>query len=217
LGYDQSIDNPCRICNKPPKWGYQQVPERRRLYDVTAAVMQLRKQAPASFDGSNFTYNLGGAVKRINLQDSTMNVNVIGNWDVVAQNGIPNFPHTGMWYEYFTADSVEVLDPFKSFALEPGEYRIYTDVKLQQPSITLGEEEWVTQAPLQVYPNPASDAALVVSPTSGVLRVMDLQGRELFQVQVEANIPLEVDLTGLAQGLYLVRMGEAIQRIQILR
>jgi hypothetical protein len=70
---------------------------------------------------------------------------------------------------------------------------------------------------LQVYPNPASDAALVVSPTSGVLRVMDLQGRELFQVQVEANIPLEVDLTGLAQGLYVVRVGEAIQRIQILR
>ena len=65
--------------------------------------------------------------------------------------------------------------------------------------------------------NPASDAALVVSPTSGVLRVMDLQGRELFQVQVEANILLEVDLTGLAQGLYVVRMGEAIQRIQILR
>jgi hypothetical protein len=81
----------------------------------------------------------------------------------------------------------------------------------------LGEEEWVTQVPLQVYPNPASDAALVVSPRSGVLRVMDLQGRELFQVQVEANIPLEVDLTGLAQGLYVVRMGEAIQRIQILR
>ena len=46
---------------------------------------------------------------------------------------------------------------------------------------------------------------------------MDLQGRELFQVQVEANIPLEVDLTGLPQGLYVVRMGEAIQRIQILR
>ena len=185
---------------QPPKWGYQQVPERRRLYDVTAAVMQLRKQAPAALMAA-IHLQPGGCGERINLQDSTMNVNVIGNWDVVAQNGIPNFPHTGTWYEYFTADSVEVLDPFMSFALEPGEYRIYTDVKLQQPSITLGEEEWVTQAPLQVYPNPASDAALVVSPTSGVLRVMDLQGRELFQVQVEANIPLEVDLTAWPRTL----------------
>ena len=104
-----------------------------------------------------------------------------------------------------------------SFALEPGEYRIYTDVKLQQPSITLGEEEFLPQAGLQVYPNPASDAALVVSPTPGVLRVMDLQGRELFQVQVEANIPREVNLTGLAQGLYVIRMGDDVQRIQILR
>jgi hypothetical protein len=46
---------------------------------------------------------------------------------------------------------------------------------------------------------------------------MDLQGRELFQVQVEANIPREVNLTGLAQGLYVVRLGDDVQRIQILR
>jgi len=217
LGYDQSIDNPCRICNKPPKWGYQQVPERRRLYDVTAAVMQLRKQAPASFDGSNFTYNLGGAVKRINLQDSVMNVNVIGNWDVVPQNGIPNFPHTGTWYEYFTADSVEVLDPFMSFPLEPGEYRIYTDVKLQQPSITLGEEEFLPQAGLQVYPNPASDQALVVAPVGGVLLVHDVQGRVVLRMQAQAYVPTELDLTGVAPGMYLVRIGDFVERIQVLR
>jgi hypothetical protein len=217
LGYDQSIDNPCRVCNKPPKWGYQQVPERRRLYDITAAVMQLRKQAPASFDGSNFTYNLGGAVKRINLQDSTMNVNVIGNWDVVPQNGIPNFPHTGTWYEYFTADSVEVLDPFMSFALEPGEYRIYTDVKLQQPSITLGEEEIGAHAGLRVYPNPAIDQALVHSSISGDLQVMDLQGQILFHQKVEAYVPQEIDLTSLAQGMYVLRVADFFQRIQVLR
>jgi hypothetical protein len=193
------------------------VPERRRLYDVTAAVMHLRKIAPASFDGSNFTYNLGGAVKRINLQDSAMNVNVIGNWDVQPQNGIPNFPHTGMWYEYFTADSVNVVDPFMSFALEPGEYRIYTDVKLQQPSITLSAEEWENAGAFQVYPNPAVDAAVVLSPISGVLRVMDLQGRELFQAGVEANVPQELSLAQLSQGLYIVQVGDHFQRIQVLR
>jgi hypothetical protein len=217
LGYDQSIDNPCRVCNKPPKWGYQQVPERRRLYDITAAVMQLRKQAPASFDGSNFTYNLGGAVKRINLQDSTMNVNVIGNWDVVPQNGIPNFPHTGTWYEYFTADSVEVLDPFMSFAMEPGEYRIYTDVKLQQPSITLGEEEFLPQAGLHVYPNPAGDQALVVAPVGGALVVHDAQGRVVLRLQAEAYVPTELDLTAVAPGMYVVRIGDFVERIQVLR
>ncbi|MDG1252934.1 MAG: alpha-amylase family glycosyl hydrolase [Schleiferiaceae bacterium] len=217
LGYDQSINDPCRVCNKPANWGYQQVPERRRLYDVTAAVMQLRKQVPASFDGSNFTYNLGAAVKRINLQDSSMNVNVIGNWDIVSQNGIPNFPHTGMWYEYFTADSVNVLDPFMSFELAPGEYRIYTDLKLQKPSITLSEEEQVPSARLQIYPNPAYDQVLVIAPKSGDVKVFDLQGRELLRMGVEAHIPFELDVQGLTQGMYVVRLGDFVQRLQVIR
>ena len=146
-----------------------------------------------------------------------MNVNVIGNWDVQPQNGIPNFPHTGMWYEYFTADSVNVVDPYMSFALEPGEYRIYTDVKLQQPSITLGQDEMPTRGMLNIYPNPATDAALVVAPISGTLRVLDVQGRELFQVSVEANVPQEISLTHLSQGLYVVQIADYIQRIQVLR
>jgi len=146
-----------------------------------------------------------------------MNVNVIGNWDVVPQNGIPNFPHTGTWYEYFTADSVEVLDPFMSFALEPGEYRIYTDVKLQQPSITLGEEEFLPQAGLQVYPNPASDQALVVAPVGGVLLVHDVQGRVVLRMQAQAYVPTELDLTGVAPGMYVVRIGDFVERIQVLR
>jgi pullulanase/glycogen debranching enzyme len=53
LGYDQSIDNPCRICNKPPRWNYQQVPERKRLYDVTAELLKLKTTYPV-FSTSNY-------------------------------------------------------------------------------------------------------------------------------------------------------------------
>jgi hypothetical protein len=38
LGYDISIDNPCRICNKPIKWDYLQDARRKNLYKVFAAL-----------------------------------------------------------------------------------------------------------------------------------------------------------------------------------
>ena len=159
LGYDISIENPCRVCNKPILWNYYTQARRRQLYDVYAATLKLRNEHE-TFRSLNFSYSLSGAVKKMKCSDPAMNGVSIGNFDVNAQTGAPNFHHTGWWYEYFTGDSLNVSDVNVNFSLQPGEYRIYTDVRLEKPTITEApasiDEIMLSQFALNVYPNPSS-------------------------------------------------------------
>jgi len=42
-GYDVSIDDPCRLCEKPPHWEYMEDQDRVKLYKVYQALIKLRK------------------------------------------------------------------------------------------------------------------------------------------------------------------------------
>jgi hypothetical protein len=160
LGYDISIDNPCRVCNKPILWNYLSVSRRKQTYDVYAAVLNLRKNYE-TFKTLDFTHSLSGSVKRLILNNPDMNAVVMANFAVTASTGIPSFQHTGWWYEYFTGDSMNVTSVTASLSFEPGEYRIYTDVRLDKPTITESTaslEELEAEAfPINLYPNPATD------------------------------------------------------------
>lgn len=167
LGYDISIDNPCRVCNKPILWNYFTQARRRQLYDVYAATLKLRNDYE-TFRSLNFSYVLNGSVKKMKLSDPSMNGVVITNFDVNTQIGSPNFHHNGWWYEYFTGDSLNVSDVNMNFSLQPGEYRIYTDVRIEQPTITDApvsiDEVMESHFPMSVFPNPSvSDLHVVFS------------------------------------------------------
>ena len=158
LGYDISIDYPCRVCNKPILWEYQLEEKRKQLYDVYSAMHYLRNNFE-TFHTSDFNYSLSGSVKRMLLNNPDMNALVLTNFNVIDQNAIPNFQHTGTWYEYFSGDSLLVNDVFQTITLKPAEYRIYTDVKINQPDITQTElsiEEISTDnVDITLYPNPS--------------------------------------------------------------
>jgi hypothetical protein len=158
-GYDISIDNPCRVCNKPILWNYLAVSRRKQTYDVYSAVLHLRKNHE-TFRTLDFSHSLSGSVKRLILNNPEMNAVVMANFAVTASTGIPSFQHTGWWYEYFTGDSINVTSVTASLSFEPGEYKIYTDVRLDKPTITESTaslEELEAEAfPINLYPNPAS-------------------------------------------------------------
>src|SRR6188474_3253004 len=60
-----------------------------------------------------------------------MNVVIIGNFDVTQQSRGVMFPHTGNWYHYFSrGDIFPVNASTMAINLQPGEFRIYTDVML---------------------------------------------------------------------------------------
>lgn len=212
LGYDIGINDPCRTCNKPILWNYQQDPARAQLYRTTAEIINLRRQQPV-FNTNNFRYQLGGAFKRINLDHPSMNATLVGNFDVVSASGRPGFQNTGWWYEYFSGDSINVTDPFAIMNLQAGEYRLYTDQKLEKVGL-LGERvNTIIEDGYSLFPNPASDQ-LSLELSQKDWRHFSLSIHALDGTVVRRYAPEQVKqigtwtfpLEGIPAGAYLVRI-----------
>lgn len=219
LGYDISIDVPCRVCNKPVLWNYYQQSKRKQTYDVYSAVLKLRTSNP-TFKTLNINHSLSGAVKRILHNDASMNAVTLANFAVTNSSAIPAFQHTGWWYEYFTGDSLNVTDVFGSLNLAPGEYRIYTDIKMDKPQITEStlsyEEISFSSFDVNVFPNPTSDVLNFVgnfpSPNKANLKLIDVNGAVVYNSDFDAETgfnKIEIDVKNLPAGTYhlLVQQG----------
>lgn len=147
LGYDFHINYPGTIGGgeyrtdpKPVKWDYATEWNRAVLYNFYSELIHLKIEEPA-FETTDFDLSLNGDLKKIHLNHASMHVAVLGNFDVEAREISPQFQHTGMWYDYFSGDSLDVTDVAENISLEPGEYRIYTDKKFQRPEIGLAVNE----------------------------------------------------------------------------
>ena len=165
LGYDNSINDPCRVCNKPILWNYFSDADRQRLYYAWAAMIDLRKTY-STFRTTSYQTNFGSAVKTLKLDDAAMNCVVIGNFNVNPASGTPGFHNSGWWYDYMTGDSLYVNGSGDQVSLAAGEYRIYTDKKLPVPNLgpsTSRDDlnDWLFDGSFSVYPNPTSGEAFV--------------------------------------------------------
>ena len=235
LGYDYSInrctdgtvksDGSCRTEPKPIGWDYYNEPNRKHLYDVWAALIHLRKTQPV-FQTSDFTMNVGetSLLKSIQLVDpSSMDVDIIGNFDVTSGSIDPKFPKTGKWYDYFSGDSITVANVNAPITLQPGEYHIYTSKRLTPPDFVTGVQDHKLNddfSVFQIYPNPAtSNIELKMnlkSATDGSISLYDLTGRKV-KTFYKGNLAqgvnkMDFDVSGVGQGLYFVVLNTNNQR-----
>jgi glycosidase len=194
LGYDYSINWPCmtencKTNNKPIKWDYLNIPGRKNLYKVFSALIDLKKNYDA-FRSNTFTTSLSGAGKRINITHPSMNVTIIGNFNVLPIQMNPIFQNTGTWYDYFSGDSLNISDPQALISLEPGEFHIYSTVKLPTPEpgilseVNFPEKNMIEEYYLgQNYPNPFNPSTeilfQIVALSHVTLKVFDILGREV--------------------------------------
>ena len=132
LGYDVSIDDPGRVDRKPIHWEYFDDVNRKQIYNTWATLIEFKKQQPV-FNSSDYTLNVGGLTKSIVLRHTSMDVVIIGNFDVTSKSIAPQFTQTGIWYEYFTGEEKSVTNISESLTLNPGEYKLYSTVKLLDP------------------------------------------------------------------------------------
>ena len=223
LGYNFSInycpgggiDNNCRVDPKPIRWDYFESPNRQRLYNVTKALIELKTDYPV-FRTTDFSSDLGATAKNIQLNSADMDVAVLGNFAVQAQPITDAFQHTGMWYEYFSGDSLMVTDVGQPVDLLPGEYRLYTDIRLNEPPggyISSAREVLTEAFELKVFPNPTTDrftASFQLPVASDVqLQLLDMNGRVLSTLQ-EQRVPAgpyEVGASvALPAGVYIVQL-----------
>ena len=220
LGYDYSInycedgtiDEQCRTYPKPIEWGYTQEWQRSQLFNLYKELISLKQTYPV-FSTGDFNLNVAGYQKSIELFDDEMNVAVLGNFATTEETMTFGFLHGGYWYEYFSGDSLLAGDfAPEEIVLSPGEYRLYTDVKISEGISLNIDEENIHIGSLNVFPNPVQDAMTVD------LSSLDKGGKELFIYSSNgvliytSAIPGGIDQWSwspeslLASGLYLLRL-----------
>jgi glycosidase len=215
LGYDISIEYGGRLSNKPIRWDYYNDPARSVLFKVFAALMKLK--AYDAFRSNSIVADVAGPAKRIAITHPSMDVRIIGNFDVVPLGVDPTFSRTGIWYDYFSGDSVDIADTHALRYIQPGESHIYTTMKLPVPDLSSNSNGGLTPSVFvlhQNYPNPFNPGTTIrfeLPKTSHVtLTVYDILGREVSVLLDESRNAgvheLQFDASGLASGIYFYRL-----------
>ncbi len=217
LGYDYSINTcsdgvtvseDCRVVAKPVRWDYRDASARYRIYQVMSALSALKRDH-AVFQTTDFNWDVWGFGKRLHLQGSDMNVVVAGNFQVTNLDMVPGFQHTGVWYDFFSGESLNVSDLSTSMAFAPGEYHLWTDVPLETPENILAMQEAKGPAPFSISPNPGSDARIrfdVPLPSGGEVRIFDLTGQVIHLEAIPAATASIELPSNLSHGPLLVRL-----------
>ena len=233
VGYDYSIDYNGRVGNKPIRWDYLDNVDRERLYKTISTLINLRNNH-LTFNASSSTVNMDvdGSVKKIQFWHGLMNAIVIGNFDVTEKNGQPVFSHGGLWYDYFTGDTMLINDTDTSFTLQPGEFHIFTDDPLPKPDDDLltNLKNEIDQQPIefrlyQNYPNPFNPITTIryiVETQNFASQHVDLSiyntlGQKIATLvntkQPAGSYQIKWNASGLSSGVYLYRLqtGEHVQ------
>jgi hypothetical protein len=214
-GYDYSIDYNGRLGEKPPRWDYLYDWRRSYLYRQASALIKLRQEYDA-FRTDDFELQLIGSMKKIILRHESMDVVILGNFRTSDQTIDPTFTHTGDWYEYFTGEKLTVADVNEWLLLDPGEYRIYTDLQLPVPDIGTGLVEpgqLFGENDVILYPNPCSGAAhlryLIYDSGYLISDLYSISGVKIRELTHQHLKPGEyefvVDLSDLPAGMYFIR------------
>ncbi|MGB2274998.1 MAG: T9SS type A sorting domain-containing protein, partial [Schleiferiaceae bacterium] len=211
LAYDESINDPCRICEKSILWSYYANTHRKRLYKYTAALINMRNTYGV-FKTDNFIYALNGDSKRINLSVPDTNATVVGNFRVTSGDVYPNFQHTGTWYDYFTGDSIVVTNATAPLTYQPGEWHVYTDVNLGKASLIGMDEINGLPSTVALFPNPSNGIVeLLVDTEEGTTvhySLYDIMGREVEngRYNTSQNGIETLVLTSLPSGAYVLKV-----------
>ncbi len=216
LGYDISIDYNGRTGRKPIKWSYFHDANRLRLYKVCSALINIKETQPA-FRSSDFTLSLSDEMKKIHINDSSMDVTIIGNFGVEENSIDPSFQESGKWYDYFAGDSIDVDNPNGLIQLDAGEYKIYTTKKLATPDLytSINDNEIKSKCKLFVYPNPASNL-LYLNNDKEINKIVihNIIGKQNKVINNIYSKKIDVNISDLRSGLYFVSIYDKFGKVK---
>jgi 1,4-alpha-glucan branching enzyme len=183
LGYDYSINTcenfsintSCRLDPKPVRWDFYQDANRRKTYQFIGDLSYLKKTFN-TFSQSDFDFSLNSTMKYFRWNDSEMNAFAVGNFGVQANSISIPIQKVGWWYDYISGDSIEILNQNETFNLQPGEYKLMLDKRINRPNLSTNTNENVKfNNTWRLFPNPVS---------SDILFLKNL-GKEISEAEAE--------------------------------
>ena len=130
--------DPGRTDPKPIPWelGYDEDPDRDRLYQTWGALNRLRASNEA-FTSQDTDVSMrvgdGDVVRWIRLQHDDMDAIVVGNFGLTSRQERIPFTQPGTWYDFFNDTTVDVPGGTQTFWLQPGEFRVLTTEEQEAP------------------------------------------------------------------------------------
>lgn len=211
LGYDYSINrcedgslsSDCRVSPKPVVWNYYNDPKRKELYLDFAKLIEVKKNYPA-FETTDYTLHVGDniAVKKITLKDPEQDVVAMGNFGLTETSTEAGFTKTGMWYELFSGDSINVSDTSMNINLQAGEYKLYSTEKMLTPTGT--REVISNNIAFTLFPNPVKNQLSVTTDAViSAFEIYDLSGIKQMTIK-NPEKPYSINVSKLSGGFYLL-------------
>ncbi len=232
LGYDYSINtctnltvnNNCRLDEKPIRWDYRTKPSRSNLYDVYAKLFAIRNSSlyNSAFISGAVSSNLSSAIKQITVGDANLRVVVVGNFGTSTTPASVSFPNTGTWYSYLTGTTINVTGTTYSLLFQPGDYYVYTSKNLNS-LLSIASDPInpiinnITKINISVKPNPIITSSVIEYelPQYGKLNmnIVDMNGRVISNLfdgyrtkgkyQVNINNALKSNM--ISKGIYFLQ------------
>ena len=204
---DGTVNNNCRLANKPIRWDYIKQAPRKRVYDVYAAMNNL-KATYSVFSSAFLNNDLTSPIKTLLFSDSSMSVFIAANFGTTTTQFIRNVNHSGWWYDYFNGDSIFFNTNKDTVLMHAGKYVLLTDVRLEKPNIQVltGVTNFSeTNLDVLVFPNPTEDIIQLESPTLiNNFELTDLVGRIVMKGEI--GVSGTISIGHLSSGSYILKL-----------
>jgi hypothetical protein len=207
-GYDVSInDFGGRLAEKPPYWNYLDDSNRTDVFKVMAKLNEL-KQMYEEFTPDDFDYRLAGSTKWYRLSNGNNHVIAVGNFDIVEKTVNINFPVTGKWYNFFEQDSMEISTTNQNFSLTPGEYRLYSSRRFNDPKVITDIDNTALQYDeAMVFPNPATSELYVnTQGNASEIRIYTVTGKLQYLLKPDSSNIESINIESWTPGVYLLQL-----------
>ncbi len=216
---DGSINNDCRVANKPIRWDYYDVQDRRDVYNMFSRLIEL-KHTERIFNTDDFTLDVGNSngLKRIHLTDNAAtgseikHITIIGNFGVTTQSITPDFQETGTWYDTLNSNApINVTNTSANINLQPGEFKIYAN-----ETRTLSTSEFDNLRDISISPNPAN-THFELEESVEEIKIYNITGQIIKSFTGNFSPNHSFAINDLTAGLYIVHIkndkGNAISKL----
>ncbi|MCX6208660.1 MAG: alpha-amylase family glycosyl hydrolase [Bacteroidetes bacterium] len=225
---DLTINNNCRLAEKPIKWDYLNNSNRKNLYNIYSKLFAFRTNPAfaSMFNTAVVSADLTGTIKRITVGSTsvtTPRIVVVGNFGTTATFSNVSFVNTGTWYNLFNNATINVTGATYGMNLQPGEYYVYTSTNvntilaINTTNNNIITNNIINKIKLTVAPNPLTNSSNIVYelPNYGNvdIKLIDINGQIVSNVYsgfktkgiYSININSAIGKQMLSKGLYFLQ------------